>query len=176
MWFIDIETTGLNPMFHEITQLGVVSLDTDFELELSVRPLHPERATTAALKVAKQGPKTWANGLHPSDALERLSSIVHDDDLIAGHNVRFDWSFISYWTRAYEVKLCTPHYHFIDTSTLAWPLYVHGETDSLRLRDVCAHLGVSNEGEHSALADAKRAKLVYQHLMRRYEPRRLPAS
>jgi DNA polymerase III epsilon subunit-like protein len=47
----------------------------------------------------------------------------------------------------------------------AWPLCVAGKIRSVSLGKVCDHLGISNAGEHTAMADVERAIAVYERLV-----------
>jgi DNA polymerase-3 subunit epsilon len=178
MFFLDLETTGLDPLDDEILQIGVVSLDGAKEWNMIVKPDDEAKALKKAeiLRMSDSGPKKWATGRTQAFAMNWLAEMVLSEEcMLAGHNVaKFDWPFIQ--TTCSRLGLPAPkiHYHLVCTASLAWPLVVHGELESLSLANLCDLLGISNEGAHTALVDAKRARECYFALMRRYEPKRLP--
>lgn len=172
--FIDVETTGLDPDYHEIIEVAVARLDPRTleiraELDAKVRPGRPERAEPEALRLNGYTALRWADARAAGEVLQRLTPILNGC-ILAGHNVPFDRAFLLAAYRRASKTLPDLDYHVVDTASLAWPLVVAGLVDSLRLRVVCEHLGISNQGEHSSATDVRRTIEVYRRLMPTLEP------
>jgi len=167
--FVDVETTGLKAGYHELLEIAVVvviapSMHVVGELCVKVLPEHMDRAHPKALEVNGYTPEAWCDAAPLHVALEMLSPLLQGA-LMVGHNVSFDKGFI---TAAYEqcgMKYPKADYHTLDTVSLAWPLKVKGKVKNLKLHTLCDYFGISNEGEHAALADVLRTIKVYLSLV-----------
>ncbi|MBU0611810.1 3'-5' exonuclease [Patescibacteria group bacterium] len=166
--FIDIETTGLNMIEHEIIEIGCVIVDQKLEIleefELKIKPKHIENADKVALKITRYNEKDWESGYTLGDAIEIFSNKVKDCIMIA-QNIAFDSGFLEY-TFA-KLKLSnTMHYHKLDTISVAWAkLHKKPDLDHFSLREMCKRFGIENKNPHSALSDARATLEVYKKLM-----------
>ncbi len=175
MLFLDVETGGRDVKKHAITEIAAIRCDATGEnvlatFESRVQCYHPIEADAAALN--GYTPEGWQDAPEPRDAIEKfLEAVVrpYPETRIAlcGHNVKFDEEFVLAML-AREGYLSPFDYHRVDTVTLAWPLLAAGKISSLKLRDVCAYLGISNEVEHRAMADAVRQRMAYLRLMKMF--------
>lgn len=154
---VDVETTGVNPYRHDrIIEVAAVITDSDGDTVREFTTLiNPERDL---------GP-TSLHGLSAEDVLgaprfadiaDKLIDAVTDCVAIAGHNVRFDCSFLAQeferigWTFPRCHSLCTMHL-----------------AGGGKLASVCRDYGVAFEGEaHSALADARATARLLHVLLR----------
>jgi len=149
---IDVETTGLNPYrFHRIVELAVVVIRPDGEvLREFVSLINPERDI---------GP-THIHGIRSREVIEAprfcevagtVVEVLGGCAAIAGHNVRFDQSFLG---SEFE-RLGHP---FPDVPLLCTMQLAGGG----KLASVCSDYEIEFEGEaHSALHDARAtAKLL----------------
>jgi len=166
--FIDIETTGLNMIEHEIIEIGGVIVDQKLnileEFELKIKPEHIENADKTALKINHYNKKDWEVGYTLKDAFEIFSEKVKDC-IMVGQNVAFDSSFIEYSL----AKLKSPntmHYHKLDTISVAWAkLHREPDLDHFSLREMCKKFGIENKNPHSALSDARATFELYKKLI-----------
>lgn len=163
--WVDLETTGLDPNCHEITQFGGINDFTGEQLELYVWPDHLERASEKALEITGFSEEAWrkAGAISGAEAIQKIVDFL-GCSILAGQNVSFDEAFIKATMLRYQVKKRIG-YHKLDVATLALihlrPLGIR----SVSLNTICDVLGISNEGEHTALVDAKRARDVYRTLV-----------
>jgi DNA polymerase-3 subunit epsilon len=167
--FVDVETTGLDPQVHALIEVAVLKVDADIlavidRFESRVRPAPDAVVDPAAARVNGYAPEDWSDAPDLQDVLPRVAAIL-GGSIIAGHNPGFDWAFLSAAFRRADSPLPDVDHHLLDTASLAWPLLRKGAIPSLSLRDLCAHLKVTNDGAHRAMADAERAFHVYRHLM-----------
>ncbi len=166
--FIDIETTGLSVIEHEIIQIGCVITDYKLkikdEFELKIKPEHIENADKTALKINHYNEKEWEDALLLKEALKIFSKKVKDC-IMVGQNVAFDSSFLGYAHEKNNIKNSL-HYHRLDTISIAWAKF-HSDLniEHFSLRELCKHFDIRNENPHSALSDARATYLLYKKLI-----------
>ena len=165
--FIDIETTGLDVIKHEIIEIGVVittpKLRVIEKFELKIKPEHIEDADPVALKINHYNPTDWQEAQNLKESMKVFSQKVKDC-IMVGHNVSFDSNFLDY-TFA-EIKLKNSmHYHRLDTISIAWAkLHKKPNIKHFSLRELCEHFNVKNEHPHRALSDAYATYELYKKL------------
>lgn len=156
--FIDTETTGLDPNFHEIIEIGMIQVDPESmeeigeALEIRIRPEHIERASPEALVVNGYNEEDWKDAVSSRTAVEIIDKAL-DWVMIGGHNVHFDRAFLAALFARHNRKLRI-FSHIVDTATLAYPLYIAGILPSLNLDAIGAHFGIERTPVHNALDDA----------------------
>lgn len=170
--FVDVETTGLDERRHELLELAVLRVDPDslvIEQEYStrVRPEHPETATREAIAVNGYRPELWSGAPSLADALSGASPLL-EGAMLAGHGVGFDHRFLVAGYQRARLPLRLGYYHLLDTASLAWPLLVRGEIESLSLDAVCRALGIERTHPHRALADARCSLAVARAMLARF--------
>lgn len=188
---IDTETNGLKAGYHEILQIAMLPLDSNFQqrqdilpLYMYIKPNHPRRTDMEALKV---------NKLKLAEINERgFDSEVAKDLLIEwidklglpcnkygkrcqviplGQNYSFDMSFIKAWLGIdlyYELF----DYHYKDTMIVAGFLNdkaaTHGEKvpfAKIGLKYLANLLNVEILNHHDALQDCLATAEVYRKLV-----------
>lgn len=166
--FIDIETTGLDVVDHEIIEIGCVLTTPDLkvleEFELKIKPEHIEIADPTALKINHYDESSWQDAYTLKEAMKILSDKAKDS-IMVGQNVAFDSSFLEHAFSKTKVKN-DMHYHKLDTISIAWAkLHADTEMKHFSLRDMCLKFGIENERAHSALSDARATYELYKKLM-----------
>ena len=157
--FIGIETSGLNPDRHEITEIAAFRNGVWFHRR--VRMLAPENADPKALELNGYDAALWEeDAIHPWKATAELNGFVQPGDMLVFHNSSFDLPFLRKAGFASAAD-----YHPLDTASMAWPLVVAGKLKSIKLAALCDYFGVSNEGAHGARRDVERLMEVYLRLM-----------
>lgn len=156
--FVDVETTGLDPERHELIEVAAVrvhphTLEPIDHASARVRPGRLADADPRALEVNGYTDEAWRDAVTLQAALRQVAPLL-DGAVVAGHNVGFDWAFLSRGFARAGLPLPAVDYHRVDTASLAWPLLAAAEIDSLSLDAVCAALGLSRPSPHRALADA----------------------
>lgn len=177
--FIDTETTGLNPFFHEVIEIGCVIVEPKpslfgtveyvetAALDIRVIPQHIERAEPAALRVNGYNDRDWSDALPPKEALERLAGAANGAAFIA-QNVTFDWTFLA--AMADRAKMPFERvfgYRKLDLISLVMGKYAGRQDGPPRynLKTLCEFYGVRNENAHTALADARAAFAIYRKII-----------
>jgi DNA polymerase-3 subunit epsilon len=164
----DVETTGLEPGYHEILQIGAILLNDKLEEcgsgSAKLWPKHWGRADKKALEINKVDPKMW-KPTHESTkkALDKIILFIykhvppHEKINLMGHNVTgFDIQMLKALFKEEGVTWVF-HYHPLDTIVMAktWSLVTGENLSSLRLCDLCDKFGVVNNKEHDAMGDAR---------------------
>jgi DNA polymerase III epsilon subunit-like protein len=166
--FIDIETTGLDVIDHEIIQIGCVLTDPLLqvieEFEIKIIPLHLEYADPVSMKINHYDEKLWTNAIPLKEAMKILASKTKEA-IMVGQNIAFDFAFLENAFSKYHIKN-TMHYHKLDTISMAWAKF-HNDTtfEHFSLRDMCIRFGIKNEQAHTALSDARATYELYKKLM-----------
>ncbi len=166
--FIDIESTGLDVIIHEIIEIGVVITTPDLEVieefEIKIKPERIENANPTALKINHYNEKDWEGAISMREAIKMLALKVKDC-IMVGQNVAFDAGFLEHAFSRIDVP--NPmHYHRLDTISIAWAkLHKQPDLEHFSLREMCARFGIVNERPHSALSDARATYELYKKLM-----------
>lgn len=160
----DIETTGLNPAENEIIEIGALKVRegkvADRFMEL-VRPLSPVSPSITAL--------TGITNQMVSSARSRYDVISDfldfcEEDVLIGHNVSFDYSFIKTNAAAEGLPF---EKSGIDTLKIARK--VHKELESRSLEYLCQYYHIENRSAHRAYHDALATAKLYQTLAHYFE-------
>jgi DNA polymerase III alpha subunit (gram-positive type) len=177
--FVDVETTGLLPGYHDMIDIGMIVADVEGReidrLFVRLQPQHPERTSEGARSVNAFDPDRWRElgALSPGDAVERIVSFHHraaegKTVLLVAYNSHFDAAFIDHlfrgqgrtWRELY-------HYFILDLPSMAWG-------QGLRQLDGSAltkALGIEDEPhvavEHTGITGAEVNLRVYQALKER---------
>jgi len=166
--FLDIETTGLNLLQHEIIEIGCVVTTPDLkvleEFELKIKPEHIEDADPVSMKVNHYDADAWKSAYTLKEAMSILSEKVRGC-IMVGQNVSFDFGFIE--VAFTKLGIVNPmHYHKLDTIAIAWAkLHRDPDLDYFSLREMCLRFGIENKSPHTGLGDARATYELYKKLM-----------
>ena len=165
--FVDVETTGLKPGFHEMIDIGVVITDLRGNLQgdffTRIQPEHPERTDEGARAINAFDPKRWQElGAVDKDTAVKQLLLFHEDVardknvLMVAFNSHFDASFLDQLFRSQGQSWRTLYHYFIlDLPSMAW---AQGVT-SLTGTSIAAALGVEDEPHiaelHTGITGAK---------------------
>ena len=160
---IDIETTGLAPLFSEIIELGAVRVVNGVvtaRFETLVRPAGVISAFITDLTGITNAMVQTAPEI--TLALPRYLDFIGDGIMI-GHNVHFDVNFIYDHCQRW-LNRPFPN-DFIDTMRLSRRLYqgVKGH----RLSNLVRRFGIGGTVEHRALSDVLKTQQCYEYMKTR---------
>jgi len=182
--FIDVETTGLLPGYHEIIDIGIVITDLDGNLLdslfLRVKPRHPGRLSPGAKAVNAYDPQRW-------EELEALTINASVDSIVSFHrrtagsksvlmvayNSHFDAAFLDHLFRAAGRTWRELYYYYIlDLPSMAWSLGFRDLTSD----DLMEIYAVSDEPHipelHTGITGAMLNVRLYQVLLQHAAERR----
>lgn len=163
----DIETTGLDPIGHEIIEIGLVladqkTLEIREQWTVKIQPEHIETAEPEALAVNGYKAEEWVDAYKLKLAMKFYQKKTTDAIFVA-HNVTFDWSFI-YEAFSKCDLTSTMDYHRLDLFSIAWGIHPQGLM-KYNLVALCEHFGIPKEPDpHKAINGAIAALEVLRKL------------
>lgn len=165
--FLDVETTGTRPNFHEIIDIAIVPWDeTEDVFCTKICPTHPDRVSDEAIAVNGYDPSEWEGSPSMPEVYGEITTRLHDR-VVCGHRVELDLAF---------VRSCCGHgsfqCHGIDTMTLAYAHLIPVGLSSLKLVDIASFLGLKRRQAHRALEDALTCRDIYRTIMRETRQRK----
>jgi DNA polymerase III epsilon subunit-like protein len=159
--FCDTETTGLDPDWHEIWEVGLISADgSEFEWQLAVDLGHADARALEISGYYKRRSRALEDAQDFASRFEELTRHKH----LAGNVISFDEERLRKLLRANGA--CPGwHYHLVDIEALAagkLGLKPPWDSEALSLA-----LGVdpADYDRHSALEDARWAKAIYEAVL-----------
>ena len=174
--FIDVETTGLIPGYHEMIDIGIVMTDLEGvekgTLYIRIQPEHPERTQDGARAVNAFDVERWKelNAFSTEESIERIASfhkkIAGDKSvLLVAYNSHFDAAFLDHLFRAGDRSWRELYHYFIlDLPSMAWSQGLRGLAGQ-QLTDV---LGVEDEPhiaeQHTGITGAQVNARIYRAL------------
>ena len=191
MCAIDVETTGLNPFFHELIQVAILPLDCNLDIRkdvpafcINMRPDFPERTDKNALAVTRKKLKDILNTGHaPEVAKDLLMDWVEKLNLPLnksgfnrckifplGHNYSFDLQFLKQWL----VDEYDDIFHGLYRDTMLSALYLNDRAGmhcerllypKVDLTYLCNCLKITRERSHDALQDCIATAAVYKRMV-----------
>lgn len=159
---VDIETTGLRPEEDAIIEIGAVKYVDGEVVDTYSSFINP--GITLPSRIVDLTGITDEMLEDARSIKEVLPEFLEffDTDLILGHNIKFDFSFLK--TAAMRLG-----YSFetrgIDTLRLA--KVIHPELPSRTLEAMCEKYGIIRENKHRAYDDAKAAAELYEGLIKK---------
>jgi len=186
---VDLETTGTQPGYHEIIQIAVVPLDSEFKLLEGVRPFYtyikpnyPERETPAATQKHKIPMSELMLHAPSSERVqdwlvewwEALDLPFQKSLVPLAHNWAFESSFLKAWL---GVPLVDKLFHSHARDSMLYAISLNdryactGEPvpfNRVSLGSLCNKLGIVNTNPHDALADCLAEAEVYRALLRMF--------
>lgn len=176
--FIDVETTGLVPGYHEMIDIGVVlaTLDGDEVARTFIRimPDHPERTSPEVPAINGFDAAKWRGygALSKQATVDSLVSFyaAHTAGrhvLMVAYNSKFDAAFLDHLFRGTGHTVDEIHYYYVlDLPSMAWAL---GMRDLWGSR-ISERLGIPDEphtaNEHTGITGADLNFRIYRELMR----------
>ena len=157
---IDLEMTGLSAKENKIIEIGAVKVrDSKIVDQYSTLVKSTQGIPEDVEKLTGITNEMILEGMDENLALAALIDFI-DTDIIVGHNVRFDYSFIKQWAVnnkiALELKAC-------DTLKLARRL-LPGE-QSKKLESLCQFFNIERNNAHRALDDTKETQILFELLL-----------
>lgn len=165
---LDLETTGLDPKKDKIIEVGAVRVRngkvTDrFQSLIDPGVVLPDQITQLTGITQEE-----LNGApYPEQVLPKLLDFM-GDDVILGHSVMFDYSFLK--KEAVNQGLWKTEQHAMGIDTLKLARVLLPELPSRRLADLCVHYQIEHQA-HRALGDAESTAELYRCLVREFYDR-----
>lgn len=160
----DVETTGLNPARDEVIEIGALKVRdgrvADRFMEF-IRPSAP--ISPFVTKLTGITDEMVGNARSRKDVIRDFLAFCEDDVLI-GHNISFDYSFIKTGAAADGMSF---EKNGIDTLRIARRTLP--DLESRSLESLCGYYGILNKAAHRAYHDALATAKLYQTLAHYFE-------
>lgn len=114
---LDVETTGLDPIKHEVIEIAVIDIHGRILINTKIMPENIESASPEALAVNEYTPESWEGSPTWDQVRDRIFEVL-DKKQVIGHNVNFDVRFIRAMFSKRGQAEPAIRYQMIDTSTL----------------------------------------------------------
>lgn len=157
---IDLETTGLDPTFDEIIEVGAIKVRNGDVTDTFSSLVKPEKEVDAFItEITGITNEMLADAPSISEIFPDFLSFV-SNDIIVGHNVNFDINFV-YDTNS---KLYNQYFSNSFTDTLRLSRRLLPELEHHRLKDLINHFEIDIERQHRSLDDCKATLECYNKL------------
>ena len=154
----DVETTGLNPLENEIIEIGALKVRDGKVAERFMEFIKPTVSISPAITnemVAEARPRCSV----VADFLDFC-----EKDILIGHNVSFDYSFMKCSAAADGLP-----FEKMGIDTLKIAQKVHKDLKSKSLGSLCDYYHIENKSAHRAYHDALATAKLYQTLAHYFE-------
>lgn len=165
---VDLETTGLDPRFDSIIEIGaikVINNNISEELSVLVNPFEEDEDIYIPSFI------TELTGITSKDILEKGISIDQalgkfidfvKDDIIIGYNVNFDINFIyDNYKKIFHKHFDNDYVDVLRLARKAFPTLEHH-----RLKDMKNYLGFDQHQEHRAAKDVIDTKIIFDAIQK----------
>ena len=177
--FVDVETTGLKPGYHEMIDIGVILSDLEGKeigrTFLRIMPAHPERAAQGAIDINGFSLKRWKKlgALQPSKTVDSLirfhKKLAKEKNiLMVAYNSQFDAAFIDHLFRSSGKNWRDIYYYYVlDIPSMAWSRGIH----LLHGSKLSEYFGIPDEPhtptEHTGMTGADLNFRLYKKIINR---------
>lgn len=146
---VDIETTGLSPYRHKITEIAAAKVLNGKIIDRYEQLINPSVTIPSFItKLTGITNKLVADEPKIEEVIPQFGKFLGDNPFVA-HNASFDFKFL-----AYNMKIHQDHYLDNDTlCTLKLANRILPELYSKRLGVICEHYGITNDQAHRAMGD-----------------------
>ena len=167
---LDTETTGLDPVEHEVIEFCLFFPKTGVVYKSKIKPRYIEKASPRALEVNGYKAEDYHQAPDFNKVVGSLCAML-EGHIVVGHNVSFDLNMLKgqinkMSPETKEGKNLRIPYHCIDTVTLAQEHLVPLGLESVSLDNIRKFLGFSSEKAHTAEKDVKDTYRLFDLLFR----------
>ena len=160
---VDLETSGLDPLIHEILDLAVLVVDQSSlkirsRYSARVRPTNIRRAARRALDVVGYSDREWRSAVPLTAAMEIFSEKT-TDAILCSLNIHLAKSFLDVAYQRCGVEDRTS-YHHIDLMSLAWDRAPSLGLARLTVSDLSRSLNIASEPLPRRAASGVRTQLM----------------
>lgn len=160
----DLETTGLDPLYNEIIEIGALKVRDGKVAERFMEFIHPQEEISPMITNLTGITNEMVANARPADTV--ISDFLEfcEDDVLIGHNVGFDYSFMK--SGASNLGLTFEKFG-IDTFKIAQRTLK--SLPSKSLSSLCEYYQIENKAAHRAYYDALATAKLYQTLAQYFE-------
>ena len=172
----DIESTGLKPGWHEITEIAILDCETLELCEWDIKIRHPERCSKEAMMVTNKTPaELISRGRYIEECADEIDDFIRsvsddpDEIVFIGHSVSYDRTMLEHAWKAMNRRWLVNYY--LDTKAMAkkFTKQILGiQKTSHALTNMLALAGIKEApGAHASIIDVKHTYALYMHMIQR---------
>ena len=161
---LDIETTGFNPVNDKILEIGAVKVKNGRVVDTFSELINPGIPVPWRITEVTGIDDSMVRGCDNVSVVLRKFLKFCDEDVILGHNLNFDYSFLA--EKSAEIGMKFSKYG-LDTLTMAKKHLKNLE--SRKLDYLCAYYGIEDKEHHRAYNAAGVTVELYKKLADLYE-------
>lgn len=148
---LDVETTGLSPFSNSIIEIGIVKVKDGKIIDSFSSFINPCRFIPPFITQLTGISNRDVDEAPMWDDIYKDILIFIDNTIVTGHNLSFDYGFLSKEFQRVGLDYFKPH----QLCTLRIAKRILPELKSRSLGNLAHHLGLKNADAHRALSDAK---------------------
>lgn len=172
LFFVDVETTGLDPSLHEIIEIGAITVDpltlNPINMyETKVAPTNMDVADERALVLNKFSYLEWLHSKPFTELASQFVNMTTANTIVCGHNIGFDIAFIDSMFQRFTPELRFAYKGYIDTQGLAKKLNI--SSPSYKLGTLCRRFDIYIEDAHSAMPDIEANLSLFKAMKKQYK-------
>ncbi len=158
---VDLETTGLNPAYNEIIEIGAIRVRDNQEVARYQTLIKPEEKISPFIEQLTGISNEMVENEAPF--IEVIPSFLEflGSDVVVGHNVHFDVNFLYDQSARNGIRFTN---NCMDTMRLAKFLFKGFR--NYRLRTLVREFKFAKKTEHRAMSDAFLTFQCYEHMLR----------
>lgn len=160
----DVETTGLNPLENEIIEIGALKVRDGKVAERFMEFIKPTASISPAITSLTGITNEMVAGARPRCSVIADFLDFCEEDVLIGHNVSFDYSFMKCSAAADGLS-----FEKMGIDTLKIAQKVLKELNSKSLGSLCEYYHIENKSAHRAYHDALATAKLYQTLAHYFE-------
>lgn len=162
---VDIETTGLNPLFESIIEISALKVVKDKVINEFSMLVKPEKPISSFITKLTGITNEMTQNAQTKDKVLKLFCDFIGDNPIIGHNIRFDLSFINKNLQECFDKTLSNDY----ADTLYFSRRVYKALQSHRLTNIAEYLNIDTKNAHRALKDCYITYEIMQNMKTKLE-------
>lgn len=159
--FVDIETTGTNPVSGRIIEIGILRVEENRLVKTYKTLINPQRYIDPFIQnltgITQEHLENAPTFEHIKDEILEILQ----DSIFVAHNVRFDYGFLRNEYRRFGHSFSAKHFCTVKLARLLYPNFSKYNLDSIMER-----FNISCENRHRAFDDAKVLWEFYQKAMK----------
>lgn len=153
---VDIETTGISPQHAQIIEIGALKVRDGEVVDTFSKLIDPLREVPTEITALTGITTDMVEGESTIDIVLPEFIDFAGDDLLLGHNVRFDYSFLKQNAMNLNLEFCKSGMDTLRIARAKCP-----ELKSRSLDFLCEHFCINDENHHRAFNDAKVTSELY---------------
>jgi DNA polymerase III epsilon subunit-like protein len=179
LYIVDTETTGLDPYKHDVIELSLIRLSTQEQKTWFIRPINVNNCDPGALRVnghkiedlrgeTRHGRDAYMEANKAIIEVENWiveDSVPNEKRVLVGQNCPFDKSMLEHlWNKCNSKDSFPFGRRYLDTQVIEFfQDWCRGSmAEGYSLSNLVKKYGVKNEKAHSAAADTKVTKEVFE--------------